>query len=116
MPDSPGRHCERGRWHYLRCRLSLAQLRRIKDWQTAHRVQQPIECWAWETVMTIWVIALIGWLPAYMFETPWLYPACALGAFTPRLYLQLRADAQTAGCLRCDWLDLLADSKQASTD
>jgi hypothetical protein len=70
MPDSPGRHCKRERWHYLRCRLSLAQLRRIKDWQTAHRVQQPIECWAWETVMTIWVIALIGWLPRICLERP----------------------------------------------
>ena len=107
MSDSSHRDSRRQRCYYLRRRLSLAQLQRVKNWQVNHRSQHPMESQVWEAVLTVWLMALIGWLPAYAFNVPWVYPLCILGAFAPRLYVQLRASAHQAGHLRCDWLDLV---------
>ena len=97
----------RQRYYYLRHRLSLAQMQRVKNWLVIHRSQHPIESQVWEAVLTLWLMALIGWLPAYAFSAPWVYPLSILGAFAPQLYVQLRACADHAGHLRCDWLDLV---------
>ena len=61
----------------------------------------------WEAVMTLWVMAWMGWLPAYTFDAAWAYPLCLLGVLAPRLYIALRTRAHHSGRLRCDWLKLL---------
>ncbi|MEO5660228.1 MAG: hypothetical protein ABIQ90_10595 [Polaromonas sp.] len=88
--------------------LSLAQLQRVKNWQMEQHGANPVEYEVWEAVVTLWVMGLIGWLPAFAFEAPWAYPLCGLGIFMPRLYVYWRARAHAAGRLRCDWLDRLA--------
>ncbi len=92
---------------YLWQSVSLAQLQRVKNWHARHRANHPVEARIWETVMTVWVMAWIGWLPAYTFDAPWAYPLCVLGVLMPRLYIQLRLRAHSAGLLRCDWLHQL---------
>lgn len=106
MSDSSHRDPHHQRFYYLRHRLSLAQLQRVKNWQVTHRIQHPIESQVWEAVLILWLMALIGWLPAYAFGAPSVYPLCILGTFAPRVYVQLRACAHRSGYLRCDWLDL----------
>ena len=92
----------------LRRGLTLAQLKRIKNWHASARYQHPIESAVWEAVMTVWVIACIGWLPATIFEQPWAYLLCLIGVLTPRLYVHLRQYAHNTGKLRCEWLSVLA--------
>lgn len=100
VPSSPRRHP----WQPL----SLGQLQRVKNWQLEQHGAHPVEFEVWEAVVTLWVMGLIGWLPAFTFEAPWAYPLCLLGIFMPRLYVYWRARAHASGRLRCDWLDRLA--------
>lgn len=93
--------------HPLSSRLSLAQLQRVKNWHATEHATHPAEHRVWEAVMTLWVMAWIGWLPAYTFEAAWAYPLCLLGVMMPRLYIGLRTHAHHSGRLKCDWLKLL---------
>ena len=88
-------------------RLSLVTFQRIRDWHVTEHAGHPMEHRVWEAVMTLWIMAWIGWLPAYTFEATWAYPLCLLGVLAPRLYIALRAHAHHSGRLRCDWLALL---------
>ncbi len=87
--------------------ISLAQIERLKNWRVAHHKDQPVECYTWEGVLTLWMMGWVGWLPAFAFEAPWAYPLCLLGMWTPVLYARLRAHAHATQRLRCDWLDLV---------
>ena len=108
MSNSTSHQPERQQpWHYVRNGLSWKQLQNVKNWHIAHRLEHPVECRVWEAVMTAWVMAMAGWLPAYALSVPLVFPLCALGVFLPRLYVQLRADADAASWLRCEWLDKL---------
>jgi hypothetical protein len=107
MSDSSGHDSGQPTWRYLTHPLSLAQMQRLKNWHAARPKANPLERQAWEGVVTVWVMAWMGWLPAYTLDAPWAYPLCLLGAWLPQAYVQLRAHAHASGWLRCDWLDLL---------
>lgn len=93
--------------HFLPRHLSLVQMQRIKNWHASEHAVHPTEHRVWEAVMTLWVLAWMGWLPAYTFDAAWAYPLCLLGVLAPRLYIALRTHAHHSGRLRCDWLKLL---------
>ncbi len=92
----------------MRRPLSLKELQRIKNWHAVSRGAHPMESALWEAVMTAWVMGWIAWLPALILEAVWAYPFCMMGALTPQVYVQLRANAHRRGKLRCEWLGLLA--------
>lgn len=107
MSDLSGNNPKPPKHYSWRRTLTLVQLKRIKNWHASTRHQHPLESAVWEAVMTIWVIACIGWLPATIFERPWAYLLCLIGVLTPRLYVQWRQYAHDKGKLRCEWLSLL---------
>ncbi|MDB5743183.1 MAG: hypothetical protein JWR68_1498 [Polaromonas sp.] len=88
-------------------RVTLAQLQRIKRWREAQHGAHPLERQTWEAVLTLWMMGWVGWIPAFEFDMPWVYPLCLLGVLAPRLYVYWRLRSHEAGRLRCDWLHLL---------
>lgn len=88
-------------------RITMVQMQRIKQWREAHHASHPQERRLWETVLTLWMMGWVGWLPAYEAEAWWAFPLCLLAIACPRLYVYLRAQAHASGRLRCDWLHLL---------
>ncbi len=87
--------------------VTLGQMQRVKNWYQAQHGAHPVEHELWEAVLTLWMMGWIGWLPAYAFDAPWVYPLCLLGVLAPQLYVHLRARAHERLRLRCDWLDLV---------
>ena len=88
-------------------RITLTQLHRLKLWREARHASHPVERWMWETVLTLWMMGWIGWLPAFASEASWAYPLCLLGMLSPGIYVYWRARAHQAGQLQCEWLHLL---------
>ena len=84
--------------------ITLDELQRIKRWHVEHRSDHPVEYQFWDLVLTLWVMAWVGWLPAFAFDAEWAYLLCGLGQITPDLYVRGRARAHGAKRLRCDWL------------
>lgn len=88
-------------------RVTLAQFKRIKLWRESHHASHPIERQLWETILTLWMMGWVGWIPAFGCGAAWVYPLCLLGILSPRIYVYWRAKAHQAGLLRCEWLHLL---------
>ena len=89
---------------YLPPHLDLNQLQRIKKWHVAHRAEHPLEYKLWDTVLILWVMGRVGWLPAFALDTPWAYPLCLLAMLAPNFYAMARAKAHRLQRVRCDWL------------
>lgn len=83
--------------------MTLDQLQRIKKWHVAHRADHPVEYHIWDTLLTVWVMGWVGWLPAFAFDALWSFPLCAFAMAAPGLYVTWRLKAHRAGRLRCDW-------------
>jgi len=101
--SQPSQPLKRRPWN----RITLAQLQRIKHWREARHASNPMERRMWETVLTLWMMGWVGWLPAFEAEAYWAFPLCLLGIFSPPLYVHWRGKAHAARRLRCDWLHLL---------
>ena len=86
-------------------RVTLAQMRRIKDWHAAHPGVCPVEKQVWEGVLTFWLMGWTGWLPAIASESKGGFGLCLLGVLAPRIYVAWRTRAHEAKRMRCDWLD-----------
>lgn len=84
--------------------LNLSKLQRIKKWHVEHRAEHPLEYQLWDTMLILWVMGRVGWLPAYALDAPWAYPLCLLAMVAPNLYAMARAQAHRAHKIRCDWL------------
>jgi hypothetical protein len=84
--------------------LSLSELQRIKQWHVAHRDDHPLEYQLWDTILILWVMGCIGWLPVFAFHAWWALPLCAVALFSPSTYVAWRARAHQRQLLRCDWL------------
>lgn len=104
----PSRPVKRHPWD----RITLAQFQRIKLWREARHASHPAERRMWETVLTLWMMGWVGWLPAFESGASWAYPLCLLGMLSPRIYVYWRMKAHQADQLRCDWLDLLDQPKR----
>ena len=89
---------------YLPPHLDLNQLQRIKKWHVAHRAEHPLEYQLWDTVLILWVMGRVGWLPAFALDTPWAYPLCLLAMLAPNFYAMALAKAHRLQRVRCDWL------------
>jgi len=83
-------------------------MQRVKEWHAAKLGANPVEKGVWEGVLTLWMMAWMGWLPATAFEAYWAYPVCILGMFAPEIYVKWRASAHEKRRFRCDWLDLVS--------
>jgi hypothetical protein len=88
--------------------LTLKDLQRIKQWHVDHREDNPLEYHLWDTVLTLWLMAWIGWMPALLLDANWALPLCPLGLVLPQLYVQLRSRAHDRQRLRCDWREEFA--------
>ena len=82
-------------------------MQRVKEWHAAQRGGHAVEKGLWDGVLTLWVVAWIGWIPATAFEAYWAFPVCMLGMLAPGFYVAWRASAHDKRRLRCDWLDLV---------
>ena len=54
-------------------------------------------------MLTLWVMAWVGWLPVFAFYDLWAVPLCLLAIAAPGLYAAWRNRAHRARLLRCDW-------------
>jgi hypothetical protein len=84
--------------------MTLAELQRIKNWHVAHRADHPVEYHLWDTMLTLWVMGWVGWIPAYAFDHLWSLPLCLAAIAAPGLYASWRLKAHRAQKLRCDWV------------
>ena len=50
--------------------IPLTELQRIKKWHVAHRGEHPLEYHLWDTVLTLWLMGWVGWLPASALSRP----------------------------------------------
>jgi hypothetical protein len=85
--------------------IALTELQCIKKWHVAHRKDHPLEYHVWDTVLTLWLIGWVGWLPAFALEAWWALTPCAVAILVPRLYVGWRKQAHIQQRLRCDWMD-----------
>lgn len=85
--------------------LTLTHLQRIKAWHVEHRAEHPLEYQLWDTMLILWILGRVGWLPAYALDAPWAYPLCLMAMLAPRMYVSWRVQAHARQRLRCDWLD-----------
>jgi hypothetical protein len=86
--------------------MDLDALQRIKRWHLRHQNEHPVEYRAWDTMLTLWLVGWVGWIPAFAFDALWAAPLLALAMSAPSLYVHLREKAHKARRLRCDWLDV----------
>jgi hypothetical protein len=84
--------------------MSLDELQRIKQWHVSHRDGHPLECHAWDAMLTLWLVGWVGWIPAFTFDALWAAPLLAIATAAPSLYVAWRVRAHRAKRLRCDWL------------
>ena len=85
--------------------MTLQELQRIKRWQAAHGREHPVECRAWNVMLTLWVVGWVGWIPAFAFGLFWMAPLLVAAGFAPTLYVAWRARAHQQQRVRCDWLE-----------
>jgi hypothetical protein len=88
--------------------LTLAELKRIKQWHVAHKADHPLEYQLWDAMLTLWVMGWVGWLPVLILGALWAWPLCLLALYAPGLYVDWRARAHQRRRLRCDWFDRVA--------
>lgn len=93
--------------HHMPRHLPLAKLQRIKKWHVEHRPEHPLEYQLWDTMLILWVLGRVGWLPAFALDAPWAYPLCLAAMLAPQLYVGWRLKADAMQRLRCDWRDSL---------
>lgn len=87
--------------------MTLHQMKRIHQWHQSHRDEHPLEYLLWDSVLTLWLMGWIGWLPAFALDDAvWAAPLCVTGMFLPHTYTRWRARAHRQQRVRCDWLDL----------
>ncbi|MEL4178689.1 hypothetical protein [Roseateles sp. PN1] len=87
--------------------MTLLQLTQIKRWLLLHQARHPVELYAWDLVLTAW---LMGWmaLPVLLLLDDWpLLPLCLIGYVLPNGYASWRRGLHRRGRLRCDWLTAL---------
>ena len=84
--------------------MNLDALQRIKRWHVAHQREHPVECQAWDVMLTLWLASWVGWIPAFFLDAVWLAPVLAVGMSAPKIYVTWRTRAHRARRLRCDWL------------
>lgn len=83
-------------------------MQRIKKWHVKHRATHPVECQAWDAILTLWIMGWVGWLPACILGQMWGIPLCAAAIAAPSLYVAWRIKAHRDGRLRCDWIHVRA--------
>lgn len=84
--------------------MTVQQLSVLKQWQVAHREQQPLEFHAWDAVLTLWLLGWAGIPAAALLGQPLLVVLCFALIPAPRLYVRWRRHLHTLGRMRCDWL------------
>ena len=91
--------------------MTLRQLHAIKLWHVTHRRDRPLECHAWDGVLTAWVLGWMGEPAALILWWPRVMLGCLLLFMTPTLYVGLRRWLHRVGYLRCDWLESLSERR-----
>ncbi|MDB5894378.1 MAG: hypothetical protein JWQ88_1909 [Rhodoferax sp.] len=84
--------------------VTLQELHRIKRWHVAHKAGHRLEYELLDLVLTLWMMAWVGWIPSLLLHALWALPLCAVGLGLPTGYVAVRALAHHARRLRCDWL------------
>lgn len=88
--------------------MTLRQMSTLKLWFVAHRDDAPLEYHAWDAVLTLWLLAIMGVPPLLVLHFEWGALVCLPLFFAPPAYVALRARLHRRGALRCDWLPALA--------
>jgi hypothetical protein len=84
--------------------MTLEQMSSIKRWHVGHRHRHPVEGFAWDLVLTLWVMSLPGALVGLLLNSPLAAGACVVAAILPSVYAAGRRMLHRRGLLRCDWL------------
>jgi hypothetical protein len=87
--------------------MTLEQHHEIRLWLVRHRRDHPIEKEAWEGVLTLWLVAWVGWPTALLLSQPIVLAASLPLMFLPALYVAVRRYLHRQHWLRCDWIDVL---------
>lgn len=84
--------------------MNVQQMSTLKQWFVAHRDDAPLEYHAWDAVLTLWLLGIMGVPPALLLHEEWTVLLCVPLFFAPPLYVRLRTRLHQRGRLRCDWL------------
>lgn len=84
--------------------MTLQQIAYVKRWHVRHEQDHPAEYFAFDAVLTAW---LMGWVfapVALVLQIPEALMVCGLFIAGPTMYVALRRRLHRLGRLRCDWL------------
>jgi len=87
--------------------MTLAQMTRVKRWLRLHGRHHPAELYAWDLVLTTWVLGGMAVPVTMLLDEAFLLPLCLLAFCLPTLYSDWRSRLHRCGRLRCDWLTAL---------
>jgi hypothetical protein len=85
--------------------MNVRQLAAVKRWHVLHRTRRPLELHAWDAVLTLWLMGIVGTVPALVLEQHWAVVLCLALWLAPGAYVRLRRRLHRRGRLRCDWID-----------
>lgn len=83
--------------------MTLQQMSRVKHWHLTHREGHRIELVAWDLLLTVWVIGVVGLPASAMLGSGLGLVLSAVAVALPTLYVALRRRLHRKHRLRCDW-------------
>lgn len=87
--------------------MSLHQLSLIKRWLRLHPRGHAVELQAWDMVLTVWLMGMLGVPVTLMLDTPQWLAVCLPAYLMPEMYSAARVRLHRRGVLRCDYQELL---------
>jgi hypothetical protein len=87
--------------------MSLEQLSAMRRWHLLHGHRQPLEGQAWDAVLCLWVMGLVGLPVSIVLGQPLAAMAAGAAIVVPTAYCAMRRHLHRRRRLRCDWLPVL---------
>jgi Mn2+/Fe2+ NRAMP family transporter len=87
--------------------MTLHQFQELRGWHLRQARRRPLECHAWDAVVTLWVMGCVGAPAALLLHSQWAEALSMAALFVPGLYVALRRRLHRQRRLRCDWLAAL---------
>ena len=84
--------------------MTLEQFNTLKLWHRTHSSNRPIERYAWDTVLLLWIAGWVGGPVALLVGAVGWAVICIALLFLPGAYVKTRKRLHAARRLRCDWL------------
>ena len=87
--------------------MGLDELSAVRRWHLLHAHRQPLERQAWDLVLCLWMMGLVGLPVALLLGQLVAALAAGVATIAPGIYCAVRRHLHRRRRLRCDWLPVL---------